>query len=165
MKFLITVSRLLILITGLSSLQLTASTDIPSQLKAFPGATEGFNRLVIQLPHKQRGEEDNYKLELIAGKTMMTDGVNKLRLGSILDPQTLTGWGYTYYQVIGSDNVMSTMMAVPEGHQQVEEFVGGNPLLIRYNSRLPIVIYAPLGYEIRYRIWQAPTDFKSANQQ
>ena len=28
-------------------------------------------------------------------------------------------------------------------------------MLIRYNSRLPIVVYAPEGVEIRYRVWKA----------
>jgi ecotin len=135
------------------------------ELKAFPTAATGMTRFVITLTDKERGEEDSFKVELVAGKTLMADGINKLRLGSSLEPQPLEGWGYTYYQVSGSDKVMSTMMAVPEDHQQVEEFVGGEPLLIRYNSRLPIVIYAPVGYEIRYRIWQAPTDFKSASEQ
>lgn len=135
------------------------------QLKAFPTAATGMTRFVIALTDKQRGEEDNFKVELIAGKTLMTDGINKLRLGSNLEAQPLEGWGYTYYQVSGSDKLMSTMMAVPAGHQQLEQFVRGKPLLIRYNSRLPIVVYAPEGYEIRYRIWQAPTDFESASQQ
>jgi len=27
--------------------------------------------------------------------------------------------------------------------------------MIRYNSRLPVVIYSPEGVEIRYRIWEA----------
>jgi ecotin len=134
------------------------------ELKAFPTAATGMTRFVITLTDKERGEDDSFKVELVAGKTLMTDGINKLRLGLSLEPQPLEGWGYTYYQVSGSDKVMSTMMAAHEGHQQVEEFVGGKPLLIHYNSRLPIVIYAPDGYEIRYRIWQAPTDFESAGQ-
>lgn len=50
---------------------------------------------------------------------------------------------------------MSTMMAAPEGSEKVKKFVSGTPLLIRYNSRLPIVVYAPEGYEIKYRIWTA----------
>ena len=135
------------------------------QLKAFPTAATGMTRFVIALADKERGEEDSFNVELVAGKTLMTDGINQLRLGSGLEPQPLGGWGYTYYQVNGSDKVMSTLMAVPEGQKQVEQFVGGKPLLIRYNSRLPVVIYAPVGYEIRYRTWQAPTDFKSASQQ
>jgi ecotin len=50
---------------------------------------------------------------------------------------------------------MGTLMAAPEGVQKREQFVPGTPLIIRYNSRLPVVIYAPKGYDIRYRIWSA----------
>jgi ecotin len=135
------------------------------QLKAFPTAATGMTRFVITLADKERGEEANFKVELLAGKTLMADGINKLTLGSSLEAQPLEGWGYTYYQVSGSDKVMSTLMAVPEGHQQVEQFVGGKPLIIRYNSRLPIVVYAPDGYEIRYRIWQAPATLINAGPQ
>jgi ecotin len=135
------------------------------ELKAFPTAATGMTRFVITLTDKERGEDDSFKVELVAGKTLMTDGINQLRLGSSLEPKPVEGWGYTYYQVSGSDKVMSTLMAVPEGHQQVEQFVGGKPLIIRYNSRLPIVVYAPDGYEIRYRIWQAPATLINAGPQ
>jgi len=71
------------------------------------------------------------------------------------EARPLKGWGYTFYEVTGQDTTMSTMMAAPEGSEKVEQFVSGTPLLIRYNSRLPIVVYAPEGYELRYRIWTA----------
>ena len=125
------------------------------ELKAFPVAQEGMERFVIVLPHKERGEEDDFRVELIAGKTMMTDGVNRVRLGSRIEARNLQGWGYTYYAVTGTSQTLSTLMAPPEGTPPVETFVTAAPLQIRYNSRLPIVIYAPAGYEVRYRIWQA----------
>ena len=37
----------------------------------------------------------------------------------------------------------------------VDKFVSAQPQLVRYNSRLPLVVYAPEGYEVRYRIWKA----------
>ena len=46
-------------------------------------------------------------------------------------------------------------MAPPEGSPQVKKFVTAAPIKIRYNSRLPVVIYVPEGYEVRYRIWEA----------
>lgn len=140
---------------GLAILSAGAFGAEHSELKAFPDADEGMERLVIVLPHKERGEEDGFKVELTPGKTMLTDGVNLMRLGSTIAPSPLKGWGYTYYEVTGSDVAMSTMMAAPEGGQKIERFVPGTPLLIPYNSRLPIVVYVPKGYEIRYRIWSA----------
>jgi ecotin len=134
------------------------------ELKAFADAKEGMDRFVIVLPHKERGEEDAFKVELIPGKIMPTDGVNLMRLGISVEARPLKGWGYTYYEVTGRDVAMSTMMAPPPGTQQVKKFVSGAPLLIRYNSRLPVVIYAPKGYEIRYRIWQAPETAEKAEK-
>jgi ecotin len=55
-------------------------------------------------------------------------------------------------------------MAAPEGAPKVTQFVTTAPLLIPYNSRLPIVVYIPEGYEVRYRIWTAPDDYRAANQ-
>lgn len=138
-----------------------AETEHP-ELKAFPAAKEGMARFVIALPHKERGEDDSLKVEIVPGRTMLTDSVNLLRLGCVVEPRELQGWGYTYYEVTGSGVVMSTMMAPPEGGQQVEKFVAGTSLLIRYNSRIPVVIYAPKGYEIRYRIWTSSDMWEQA---
>ncbi|RQW83332.1 MAG: proteinase inhibitor I4 serpin, partial [Methylococcus sp.] len=33
--------------------------------------------------------------------------------------------------------------------------LGGEPYLIRYNSKLPVVVYVPKGNEVRYRVWRA----------
>jgi len=124
-------------------------------LKAFPPAAPGMVRFVITLDHKSRDEEGDYRVEIITGKQMLTDGVNIYRLGNTIEPRTLQGWGYTYYEVTGTGQAISTMMAAPENSPKVEQFVAATPLLVRYNSRLPVVVYAPAGYEIRYRIWSA----------
>ena len=145
----------LLLFSGLITLALSSSGAEHPELKPFPVAEEGMERFVIVLPHKERGEEDDFQVELIVGKQMLTDGVNLVRLGSTIQPRTLQGWGYTYYEVTGPSETLSTMMAPPEGTPMVETFVTAAPLHIRYNSRLPIVIYAPQGYEARYRIWTA----------
>jgi len=143
------------LILALLILGAAASADEHPELKAFPPAAEGMQRFSIALPHKERGEEDEFKVELIVGRTMLTDGVNLVRLGNAIEARTLEGWGYTYYEVTGPSETISTLMAPPEGAPKVKTFVTAAPLLIRYNSRLPIVVYAPDGYELRYRIWRA----------
>ncbi|MDT8391141.1 MAG: ecotin family protein [Lentisphaeria bacterium] len=134
------------------------------ELKNYPEAKEGMERHVIILPHKERGEEGAFKVELLPGKTMLTDGVNQARLGCSLERQTLKGWGYTYFDLTGSMMAASTLIGVPPGTEKVERFVGGQPLLTNYNSRLPIVIYAPAGCEIRYRIWTAPQAWESSEK-
>lgn len=135
-----------------------------TQLKAFPEAEQGILRFVIELPNKERDEEQDYKVELLAGREMQTDGVNQIRLGSSIEAQPLKGWGYTYYEVKEVPAAISTMMAAPEGAPKVTQFVTTSPILIRYNSRLPIVVYVPEGYDVRYRIWAAPGDFRAVNQ-
>lgn len=127
-----------------------------SELKAFPAAEEGMVRFVIVLPHKERGDDQNYKVELSAGKEILTDGANTYRMACRIEPRPLTGWGYTFYEVTGSDQTMSTRMAPAPGTPKEKRFVSGEALQIRYNSRLPVVVYAPRGFEVRYRIWQAP---------
>jgi ecotin len=143
------------MIVVLAFFTVQACAAVHPELKPFPAAEKGMERFVIVLPEKTRTEEVDFKVELIPGKTMLTDGVNQVRHGSIIEARPLAGWGYTFYEVTGQDTAMSTMMAAPEGSDKVEQFVSGTPLLIRYNSRLPIVVYAPEGYEIKYRIWTA----------
>ena len=133
-------------------------------IEAFPQAKEGEVRHVIYLHDKERGEEDDFKVELIPGIQTKTDGVNAVRVGLFFEPVSLKGWGYTYYQVKGKDLVLTTMMAVPEGAEMVEKFVAGKSLMVRYNSRLPIVIYSKQGFDVRYRIWTGGELLKVAKE-
>ena len=149
---------------GLVVLSVSAARAEHPQLKVFPAAKEGMERFVIVLPHKERGEEDSFKVELIVGKEMLVDGINLVRLANTIETRPLEGWGYTYYEVTGSSEALSTMMAPPEGTPKVKKFVTASPLHIAYNSRLPIVVYAPKGYEVRYRIWKASQKTRKANK-
>lgn len=122
------------------------------ELKVFPPAKAGMERFVIVLPHKERGEEDAFRVELVPGKMMETDGTNLYSFGRILEEKNLEGFGYTYYE-ISEGPVKMTLMR--PGPNRVNKFVAGQPHHMAYNSRLPIVVYAPAGFEIRYRIWKA----------
>jgi ecotin len=53
-----------------------------------------------------------------------------------------------------------TLMTIDPNAPKVARFItlGGAPCLIRYNSRLPVVVYVPEGVEVRYRIWTAGTE-------
>ena len=59
-----------------------------------------------------------------------------------------------------------TMMAVDPNAPKVKRFISisGGPYLIRYNSRLPVVVYVPQGVEVRYKIWRAGDDVKKIEQ-
>jgi ecotin len=49
------------------------------------------------------------------------------------------------------------MMACPEGKKRAKFVTAslGEHRLLRYNSKLPIVVYTPENIEVKYRIWQA----------
>ncbi len=150
----------------MGALILLATTSLAvavEPLDAFPAPEDGMTRFVITLPHKERGEEANFRVEIVVGKELLTDGVNQLQLGNVIEPRTLKGWGYTYYEVTGSSTVLSTLMAAPEGVEKVKQFVTAPSIQVRYNSRLPIVVYVPDGLEVRYRLWQASEE-KSAEK-
>ena len=59
-----------------------------------------------------------------------------------------------------------TLMAVDPNAPKVVRFItlGGDPYLIRYNSRMPIVVYVPEGVEVRYRIWTAGGELKTIEE-
>lgn len=129
--------------------------DSSKNLKAFPTATDGMTRFVLELPHKERAEEGAFMVELIVGKTMETDGVNNVMLGGTINAMPLEGWGFTFYEVKSLGPARSTLIGVPPGTPKVTKFVEGPTKLIPYNSRVPIVVYVPQGAEVLYRIFAA----------
>ena len=76
-------------------------------------------------------------------------------LKNSFNPESIKGWGFTRYMV--SELGAGTWMRVDPNAPKVERFIalGGAPFIIRYNSRLPVVVYVPAGVEVRYRIWRA----------
>lgn len=137
------------------SLALTAQPRVEiikdqASLKPFPEAEEGMVRHVISM--EEKANEDLFKVEIIPGKVMSVDCNHHFLIGK-MEEKNLQGWGYTYYEFITDGNACSTMMACVQPNE--DKFVSGETLLVRYNSRLPIVIYTPEGYEVKYRIWEA----------
>ena len=123
-----------------------------ADLKAFPAATAGQTRHVINLP--AQSDEDALKVEVIVGKTMKVD-CNRHSFGGRLQERTAEGWGYSYYVMDSLGQAASTMMACPPGSERDAFVRASGQDLIRYNSRLPLVVYAPNDAEVRYRIWRA----------
>ncbi|WP_415036010.1 serine protease inhibitor ecotin [Azonexus sp.] len=134
----------------------TVKSSSTSDLKPFPAPLAGEIRHVIELP--PLADEDLRKVELIAGKTLEVD-CNRHRLGGRWEEKTIEGWGYSYHRLDQVGPPMSTLMACPDNsRRKAFVAVGGEPLLLRYNSKLPLVVYVPQDVEVRYRIWSAPPD-------
>jgi ecotin len=130
------------------------------ELHAFPAMLDGYRRYVIELPAK--AHEDERKLELIGGKEMTVD-CNARGMDGQFEARDVKGWGYTYWVLQSRGNVLSTMMACPPGSSH-PGFVQAPPLLVRYNSKLPVVVFVPDGMVLRYRIWRAGTTKKASAQ-
>jgi ecotin len=127
-------------------------------LKAFPPADKGMVRYVLQLPEQK--DESAFKVELIVGKTVRVDAANRYFFGGRIETQTIAGWGYTRYTVSELGPMAGTLMSTDPNAPKTDRFIalGGEPYLIRYNSRLPVVVYVPEGAEVRYRIWRADAE-------
>lgn len=135
-----------------------SATDI---MKAFPPAEEGMVRYVLRLP--KQDDESAFKVELIVGKTVLVDEQNSYFFGGKIEEESIQGWGFVRYKVSKLGPMADTRMAIDPSAPKVARFItlGNDSYLIRYNSRLPIVVYVPVGVEVRYRIWTAGTEAKA----
>lgn len=145
-------------LTVLLFLSAISSVRAADTMKAFPPAAAGMVRHVLQLP--KQADESAFKVELIVGKTVQVDEGNRYFFGGRIKEETIKGWGYPRYNLARLGPMAGTLMAVNPDTPKVSRFIalGGEPYLIRYNSRLPIVVYVPEGVEVRYRIWSAGTE-------
>ena len=145
-----------IFLLTLTAILLAASPLVAQDdMQAFPPAGEGMERHVLRLPAEP--DETLLKVELILGKSVLTDAANRYFFGGEIAAETIPGWGYTRYVLPRLGPMAGTLMAVDPAAPKVERFItlAGEPFLIRYNSRLPVMVYAPAGVEVRWRVWRA----------
>lgn len=131
---------------------------VQSEIKMFPKAKEGYKQVYIKVPASKN--ENGMKVEIFVGKTQLVD-CNKHRMGGKMEEKNLDGWGYTYYEVESNGQATSTLMACPD-NKKTNQFIYMQPQLLRYNSKLPIVVYVPKDMEVKYKIWKAESKFQNA---
>ena len=145
----------LILFAGLLAATSVVAGESQDSLKAFPEAEAQMTRHVLHL--EPREHEAGLRIEVIVGRMVEVDAVNRYFFGGRIEPRNIEGWGFTRYVVDTLGPMGGTLMAPEPGAPTAPRFVAlrGEPYLVRYNSRLPIVVYVPVGSEVRYRLWQA----------
>ena len=134
------------------SAQSAAPRTARDELVAFPPAPAGQVRSVIFLPPQR--DENALRVGVIVGRTLMVD-CNRQMFSATLEERTVEGWGYTYFVVTNVGPPASTMMACPTNARTRQFVRSSDEPLLRYNSRLPLVIFAPADVEVRYRVWRA----------
>ena len=117
----------------------------------YPKASKNQNRNVIWLDSKTN--EVNYKVEIIAEIEGMKD-CNDVFYAADFKEEDLKGWGYTYFLLENLSPPMSTEI----GCFDQTKTMANLPIMIsnsfiEYNSKLPIIIYAPKEVNISYKIW------------
>ncbi len=129
-------------------------------LKMYPKAKDGYRMVYIQVPVK--ANENDYKVEVFVGKNELVDCNKHFMTGSVKE-ENLDGWGYNYYTVESKGVSGSTLMACPD-NKKVNKFIYMEPQLMRYNSKLPIVLYIPTDMDVKYRIWTAGKSLQLAKK-
>jgi len=159
---------LVTLVTAVEAAAAADPADVdPGAIKnleaAYPKAPDGMTRKVILLPHKERGEEDDFQVEIVVGKSIVTDGINTYGFGGDLREIDIPGWGFSYWQAEGKfDAPMQTLIG--GAGTATPKFVAGPRRLVRYNSRLPLVVMVPEDCEVRWRTWKAAEGFAPADE-
>ncbi len=128
--------------------------EVLADVTMFPKAEKDMVRHIIELPRVKN--QENFKVEFFVVKKMKVDCNYHTLQGSFIQ-KNLKGWGYDYYEFKTEGQVSSTMMACLDG-QLTEKEIPSETEFINYNSKLPIVVYTPKGYEVRRKIWSVNED-------
>ncbi|GAA5495468.1 ecotin [Rubritalea halochordaticola] len=142
MKSLVVFLSLFVAVLGVSQ-----ADDL--DLKKYPQPEKGYTRQVIILPKLEK--EEAHKVQLLIGKKAMVDSANMARMMGEIKEETLKGWGFPMYKFESDGRIIQTRRG---GGKMEERFVDAlHDYLIRYNSKLPIVVYVPEGFLVKYRVW------------
>jgi len=143
----------------LSSLPLLMCAPVAGQeskdnMQAYPAAEAGMVRFVLHLD--PQNNEDLFRVQLLVGQTVTIDEVNRYFFAGELVEESIEGWGFPKYTLKHLGPLAGTRIGVDPDAPKVKRFIslGGEPSILRYNSRLPLVVYVPEDVEVRYRIWK-----------
>jgi len=148
-----------ILVSGLLCVAAFGSAQAQQALDTsmYPAAPKGMVQHIFTLP--EQADEALYRVEIVAGKTMEGD-CNHIMIGADLDREDVDGWGYSYYEIDDVSQPASTMMGCADATKtpRFVELNFGDDALVDYNSKLPLVVYAPEDLKLGYRLWQSNGD-------
>lgn len=142
----------------------TGVGQMAHDLKPYPEQIDGLTRWVFELPAGT--DETARQVEIIVGKMLEVD-CNRASFRGDLEQRTAEGWGYPYFVLEQAAGPVATLMACPPGEAKTEAFVPviGDGYQQRYNSKLPVVVYVPAGFSVRYRVWSAGEEIEQATPQ
>ena len=129
-----------------------AQKNMKIDYSMYPKAKDGYEQKIITL--KTLPNEDNYSVEIFAGKKTLVDSCNHFFLAGSFEQKTVDGWGYDYFNFESDGNIAGTLMGCSD-NKSVEKIVHAKSIQTRCNSKLPIVVYVPKSYTLENRIWKA----------
>ncbi len=147
--------RLGLLATSLAMTLTVLGQSKSVDISMYPKPEKGYRQMIIDVPHSKN--DTHKKIEFRVGKEMEVDGCNHYGLTGTLEKKDLQGWGYDYYVFKTQGGAFSTQMGCPDLPKR-HLFVSGEATTVNYNGRLPIVIYVPDGYEVRFQIYTTDGD-------
>lgn len=140
-------------------------------LSAYPAPAAGERRWVIQLPGLLPPSNDpalspnprDWRVQLVVGQMAKVD-CNATSFTARLRPWRASEATPQLFRVDNVGPLVSTRMACPPEQQPRQAFVpmAGKPYVVPYNASRPIVVYAPAGLQLRWRLWKAESNMREA---
>jgi ecotin len=144
-------------------------------LSGYPKPAAGDRRWVIQLPGVLRPPADavmssnpaDWRVQLIVGQMARVDCNRQVFGGKLRPVKPAQAGGPVLYRVTDVGALASTRMACPPDQPRRSAFVpmAGQPFVVPYNASRPIVVDAPRPLELRWRLWKAESQERSAQPQ
>ncbi|XXT21226.1 ecotin family protein [Sorangium sp. So ce429] len=127
-------------------------------LKPYPQTMNEKRRIVIDLPRLE--DEDRARVEISFSKLLEGSDCNRKWISGTIKEGTIEGWSYPYWEVNSGGEIRSTLMGCGNTPTKTER-VFGEREMIRYNSKLPLVIYVPEGLDAEFRTFTTPGGFQT----